>query len=92
MRGVKLGVIIGQLDASDDQVILLIGRVSAQHQPVHAIVLPFRPVKEIAKMSFTLSEGMHAGTYMSFERKKVSTWRHQEATERSDWATLKHGS
>lgn len=91
MRGVKLGVIIGQLDASDDQVILLIGRVSAQHQPVHAIVLPFRPVKR-DKMPFTLSEGTHAGTYMSFERKKVSTWRHQEATERSDWATLKHGS
>lgn len=43
MWGVKLGIIIGKLDAGYDQVILLIRGVSTQHQPVHTVILPLWP-------------------------------------------------
>lgn len=43
MRGIKLGIIIGKLDAGNDKVILLIRCVSTQHQPVHAVILSLWP-------------------------------------------------
>lgn len=46
MWSIKLGIVIGELDAGNDQVILLIRGVSSEHQPVHAVVLPLWPVQE----------------------------------------------
>lgn len=40
VRGVELSVVIGQLNAGDDQVVLLVGSVRAQNQTVHAEILP----------------------------------------------------
>lgn len=66
MWGIKLGIIIGKLDAGNDQVILLIRSVSTQHQPVHAVILPLRPGKETKNVLsftwFTLIERVHVGT------------------------------
>lgn len=47
--GVKLGIIIGQLHASNNQVILLIRSVSAQNEPVYAVILPLGPGREKKK-------------------------------------------
>ena len=44
--GVKLGVVVGHLDAGDDQVVLLVWRVGPQDQSVDSIVLPFRSARE----------------------------------------------
>ena len=43
MGGIKLGVLVGQLDAGDEEMVLLVAGVSPQDQPVDAVVLPLRP-------------------------------------------------
>ena len=42
MRGVKLSILIGQLDRGNQEMILFITGVSAQYQPVDTVVLPLR--------------------------------------------------
>lgn len=39
VRSIELGIFTGQLDASDKQVVLLVGCVSAQDEAVHRVVL-----------------------------------------------------
>lgn len=103
MWGVKLGVIIGQLDTGNDQVILLVRCVSSQHQPVHTVVLPLWPGKKekekkkvVSLMPFQLIERLHVGIHMcqNYYEPDVwkSTWRRQAATEQWGWATLTRGS
>lgn len=43
MWGVKLGIIVRQLNAGNDQVVLLIGGVGAEDQPVDTVVFPLGP-------------------------------------------------
>lgn len=38
IRGIKLHVVIGQLNAGNEQVVLLIGCVRAQNESVHRVV------------------------------------------------------
>lgn len=45
MRGIELGIIIGQLNTGNDQVVLLIGGVGAKDQPVDTVIFPLRPAK-----------------------------------------------
>ena len=43
VRGVELRVLVGELDAGDEEVVLLVAGVGSQDQPVDAVVLPLRP-------------------------------------------------
>ena len=43
--GVELRVVVGDLHAGDDQVVLLVGRVRAQDEPVDGVVLPLGPAR-----------------------------------------------
>ena len=43
MGGIKLSVLVGQLDAGDEEMVLLVAGVGSQDQPVDAVVLPLRP-------------------------------------------------
>ena len=43
VRGVKLSVLVGQLDAGNEKVVLLVAGVGAQYEPVDTVVLPLRP-------------------------------------------------
>ena len=43
VRGVELRVLVGELDAGDEEVVLLVTGVGPQDQPVHAVVLTLRP-------------------------------------------------
>ena len=45
MRRVKLGVVVGDLNAGDHQVVLLVRCVGPQNQPVDCVVLPLRPAE-----------------------------------------------
>ncbi len=42
MRGIELGILVGQLDRADKKVILLVRRVSAQDKTVNGVVFALR--------------------------------------------------
>ncbi len=59
MRGIKLGIIIGQLDTGNNQVILLIRGMCAENQTVYAKILPFRSVKQMTSVLIYTVIKMH---------------------------------
>ena len=47
MGGIKLRVLIGQLHAGDQEVILLVAGVGAKDQAMHAVILSLRSRQDI---------------------------------------------
>ena len=69
MGGIKLSVLIGQLHAGDQEVILLVAGVGAEDQAVHTVVLALR------------SEHNYEVSIMIF-RGRLLTWSRPGATGR----------